>query len=120
MQLDRPSPQNNSRTVVRLEMARERGKASRTGSGFIGRSTHALRRSRHLCGRRRLAAERAPSRLITQARNLVPRIGRGADLRWPLGPPHLPRMSNANRIKSAVRGMPSFPLMTVHELAIAL
>jgi hypothetical protein len=39
MQLDRPSPQNNSRTVVRLEMARERGKASRTGSGFIGRST---------------------------------------------------------------------------------
>jgi hypothetical protein len=38
----------------------------------------------------------------------------------PLDKPHLPRTSNANRIKSAVRGMPSFPLMTVHELAMVL
>jgi len=33
---------------------------------------------------------------------------------------HGPCISNAKRIKSAVRGMPNFPLITVHELTIAL
>jgi hypothetical protein len=33
---------------------------------------------------------------------------------------HLSRMSKVNRMRSAVRRTPSFPLITVHELAMVL
>jgi hypothetical protein len=110
-------PREPTKSLPGLEMARERRKASSRGSGSIVRS--APRPPPVSPFLRCFAAKRARAD-GSRRREIWCHVVPGADLGSPLGQPHLPCMSNANRIKSAVRGMPSFPLMTVHELAIVL
>jgi len=113
--LDRPSPQNNSGALRWLVSAEdEQDVAAASSSALHPTPSAGLAIPTLLCGR----ACRAGG--SCRRENLSSRRARRADLRLPLGQSHLPCMSNANRIKSAVRGMPSFPLMTVHALAIVL
>jgi hypothetical protein len=99
-------------------MGREPGKRAERGAASSYALHHALHRSRHSYVALRPSAP-APTDHAA-AKSSVASCPAERIFVCPLDKPHLPRTSNANRIKSAVRGMPSFPLMTVHELAMVL